>query len=329
VTDQHEIQVLLATYNGAAYLDVQIQSILSQDYSNVTVLARDDGSSDSSLEILRRYSRLYPDRFRVLPARGGQPVGPAQSFALLLQESTADYIAFSDQDDCWRREKLSISMQELQCLEKRSAPELPALVFTDMSVVDEDLQEINPSFWDANRLDPSNSQHFARLLIQNPAAGCTCLMNRATVTRALPIPPQATMHDHWVVLVAASTGVVGFVPIATLAYRQHNTNAIGADMASPSLARRASDSSARIRHWQLSVAQAKSLSRAQSPFTSADAGTTIDALIACSEDLNRVVRVVTYLKYGFFKASLLSRAALLFDLWRSPIYAVTAHQLET
>ncbi len=58
-----EVEVLLATYNGARFLREQIDSIMTQDYGNIRVLARDDGSSDGTIEILAQYANGFPAVF--------------------------------------------------------------------------------------------------------------------------------------------------------------------------------------------------------------------------------------------------------------------------
>src|SRR5271156_5979852 len=95
-----EVEVLLATYNGARFLREQLDSILAQDYGNFRVLARDDGSSDETVEILVQYAEDFPDRVRVMPA-GIATGNPQSNFLLLMRASTAEYVCFADQDDVW------------------------------------------------------------------------------------------------------------------------------------------------------------------------------------------------------------------------------------
>src|SRR5215467_3608829 len=92
------VEVLLATFNGERFLREQIDSVLAQDYPNLRVLARDDGSTDGTLDILREYQLRFPDRFRLLPI--DQPAGSAKgNFLKLMQAASANYLCFCDQDD--------------------------------------------------------------------------------------------------------------------------------------------------------------------------------------------------------------------------------------
>ena len=78
------VQVLLSTYNGAAYLKPQIDSVLGQDHVPVKILVRDDGSSDGTVALLREYQAAHPEIEVVL----GANLGFAQSFLALLALSS-------------------------------------------------------------------------------------------------------------------------------------------------------------------------------------------------------------------------------------------------
>ena len=54
-----KVQILMSTYNGEKYLREQIDSLLNQDYPNVEILIRDDGSKDDTKNILFEYQKKY------------------------------------------------------------------------------------------------------------------------------------------------------------------------------------------------------------------------------------------------------------------------------
>ncbi len=221
------IEVLLATYNGAAFLEHQIDSILEQSYGTWRVLARDDGSEDGTVEILRGYAARHPGRF-VLIEDGAGNQGYRGNFSMLLERSTADYVALCDQDDEWYPNKLALCMQEMRAMEEIHGPVSPLLVFTDLEVVDEELEPIAGSLWDYAGLDPDISQRFSMLLIQNVVTGCTTLINRPLVVLSSPIPEAAAAHDWWIALTAAAHGHAAYLRTGTVRYRQHGSNMIGA-----------------------------------------------------------------------------------------------------
>lgn len=214
------VDILLATYQGASYLEEQIESLLSQTYSDIRIIARDDGSTDQTLKILKGYS----DKIVIIPNDVNE--GIKNNFSMLLQHSNANYIFFSDQDDIWLPNKVKETIQELQRLEKLGRS-TPLLVHTDLKVVDKDLSLISPSFWKYTNLNPQHTS-LNRLLVQNNITGCTMGMNRALINLIKSIPQEAIMHDWWIALVAACFGDIGHVKNPTILYRQHQTNDTGA-----------------------------------------------------------------------------------------------------
>ena len=144
------IAVLLATYNGEKYLKEQIDSILEQMDrvpDKCALYVHDDGSTDGTCEILKEYASQYPDCVKLLegPPQGGS----TKNFMYMLSEVEADYYMFSDQDDVWLPEKIEREYEEIKKLEGS-----PALVFSDMKVVDEDLKVIDESFYSYSNLNP-------------------------------------------------------------------------------------------------------------------------------------------------------------------------------
>lgn len=218
------IQVLLATFNGHAYLDQQLATLFAQDWPSFSVLASDDSSSDDTPAVLERWQQ-QTGKLDTLPklSRGG----PMRNFTRLIEASTAPYVAFCDQDDLWDKNKLSISMQCMQGVEHRVPPGTPVLVYTDLRLIDEFGNPLNASLWQKARVRPANAT-FGNLLSQNLVTGCSMLANRALLELALPIPDTAIMHDYWLALIAVGFGVACPLPSPTLSYRQHSSNAIGA-----------------------------------------------------------------------------------------------------
>lgn len=222
------VDILLATYNGAAYLPEQLNSLLRQTYTHWRVLAHDDGSTDGTVETLQRYAKQYPSR--IVLVRDGVLCGSAcNNFAHLLGLASANYVAFCDQDDVWLPQKLEMSMAKLREAEQRDGIQLPLAVFTDLTVVDENLKPLATSFWAFQGLSPGLADSLEDLALRNCVTGCTVLMNRAAVAASLPVLPSAYMHDWWCALaVLARGGRVVPCRQATVLYRQHGGNSVGA-----------------------------------------------------------------------------------------------------
>ncbi len=220
-----KIEILMATYQGAPYLEVQLNSILNQTYSNCSLLIRDDGSKDETLEILRAFQSRFPERISLLPS--GETRGVIGNFSTLLAHSTADYLLFADQDDCWHPDKVERTFRKMLELEGYAGKKTALLVHTDLAIVDAALQPQRPSFWKYAHLFPQAKQ-LSRLLMQNIVTGCTMMINRSLAEQAQPIPQEAMMHDWWLALAAAAFGEIGEVSEPTILYRQHGRNQLGA-----------------------------------------------------------------------------------------------------
>jgi rhamnosyltransferase len=106
----------MATFNGRRWIEPQVDSILGQEDVDVTLTVSDDGSDDGTCEYLEARAMSDP-RVAVLPSRGGRP-GVTANFLYLFTRHpiTQDcYVAFSDQDDIWRGDKLRRQVAILQC----------------------------------------------------------------------------------------------------------------------------------------------------------------------------------------------------------------------
>ncbi len=223
------VDILLATYNGAAFLAPQLDSLLAQTHANFRLIVSDDGSSDDTLAILRRYEGAFGGRMLLLPLqpKGG---GVIRNFERLMRASLDDdraaWIAFCDQDDVWLPEKTARLLAAVQALEARTGDTTPCLAHSDLTVVDERLQVISPSFAAFQRIDPADVT--ARTLLSvNQVTGCAMLINRALLQLALPLPPEAVMHDWWLAVLSGS-GARHYLPEPLMQYRQHGRNQIGA-----------------------------------------------------------------------------------------------------
>ena len=220
------VRILLATYNGEKYIEEMVESILSQDYTDWQLVLSDDMSKDGTPAVLDRYAQLYPHR--ITHYRSGLHFGNAQGhfLHLLSQFPDAPYIMFCDQDDVWHSDKISKTLGKMKEIEKAGRP---ALVHTDLRVVDASLQEMGPSFLAYSGIRGDRLQ-LKQLLVQNVVTGCTTMLNRELAELANAHKPEGKilMHDWWLALIAASMGAIGFLDEATIDYRQHGNNTVGA-----------------------------------------------------------------------------------------------------
>ncbi|MBJ6879714.1 glycosyltransferase family 2 protein [Vibrio cholerae] len=222
------IDIVLATYNGEKYVSEQIKSIqTSKSYDeNVSRLVIvDDGSTDDTLLILEEFCRL--DEKLVVKTNLGKK-GPKGNFSYGLSLCDAEYTLLCDQDDVWLDDKIEKTFCKMRSLEERYGEKTPLLVFTDLLVVDSELNTIGKSFFKYQSINPDWSEKLSQLVVQNVAPGCTMMVNRALLDLASPIPREAMMHDWWLMIVASAFGKIAYLDEPTIMYRQHENNQVGA-----------------------------------------------------------------------------------------------------
>lgn len=209
------VSVLLSTFNGAAYLDQQLESLQAQIGVCVRLCARDDGSQDRTPEILQQWAQRWTG---VESIACGPNLGPVGSFFELLTTAPddADFFAFCDQDDVWQADKLARATAAL------AGEAGPALYCSNVMLVNQALAPIG--------IPAANGDAgFHHILFENVAFGCTMLLNRAARDLIVSDLPQngVVMHDWWCALVIAAFGRVYFDPQPSILYRQHTGNAVG------------------------------------------------------------------------------------------------------
>lgn len=223
-----KIAILLAVYNAEKYLCEQIDSILNQTYQNFIIYIHDDGSTDGTEKILLRYQKNYPDKIVLLD---GAPLGGAKNnFFYLMNQVEAPVYMFCDQDDVWLKNKVKRTYKKIKKMRKEYSDDIPLLVSTDLKVVDENMHVMSESMRAYSKIKMKKSISLNKLLIQNYAVGCTLMFNKRLRDLAIQSDnPRIIMHDWWMALIAQTMGRYENIERATILYRQHQGNSVGAD----------------------------------------------------------------------------------------------------
>ncbi len=224
-TSDSKISVALCTFNGAAHLAEQLQSIAAQSLLPAELVICDDQSVDNTVAIAKRFQA--GSEFSVKILINSARVGVIRNFARVIAECENEYVVLCDQDDLWLSERLALSYRFMKEAEALEGKERPLLVHSDLMVGDAKGRVIAPSFKRRNRLRFVGKDPLKNLMVQNFVTGCTVLINRALVKEALPFPDEARLHDWWLALVAAARGRIISIPDATVIYRQHDQNVVG------------------------------------------------------------------------------------------------------
>ncbi|MBO5322869.1 MAG: glycosyltransferase family 2 protein [Oscillospiraceae bacterium] len=306
------VRILLAAYNGEKFLAEQLDSLLQQDYPHIQIIVSDDGSSDATSSILDRYAATYPDK--ITHYRSGQRFGSAQRHFMHLLNAFHDapYIMFCDQDDVWHPDKVSKTLHLMHQTENGSTP---CLVHTDLRVVNGQLEPIADSFCahsglDGHRLAPN------QLLVQNVVTGCTVMVNRPLAELACreTSTEDMLMHDWWLALLASCCGNIRFLEEATIDYRQHGSNAVGAkNVHSPAYLLNRLRSNSMRRALSKTATQAKAFRDIYCDQLSRPQLELLDAFIA-TKDANIFKRDYLYLKHRLIKSGLIRKFAQLLGL---------------
>lgn len=306
-----DVDVVLATYNGARFLPDFLASVERQVGVRWRLVARDDGSSDNTLPILDAFAKRHPGRVRVLQRQRDEMRGAVANFSAVAALSDAPYLCFADQDDVWRDDKLACMLAEIRRIEEANPAATPILLHSDLEVVDAGLQTVSPSFVAYQGLDPLHGSALPRLLVRNVVTGCATMANAALRDLALPVPVTAVMHDWWLALVAASAGRLHYMDCPLVKYRQHGGNAVGAQRSGLSfIASRLVRIEANRNKLHAKVVQASALlERTRSAMSKADAR--IVERFAELQRLGPLGRRLRILSDGFQDTGLLRNLGLL------------------
>lgn len=218
------VAVLLATYNGAQYCAAQIVSILWQRDVIVHIFVRDDGSSDSTSEIVESLAEKFPDQITLID-NGGVSTGSANGnfFALLaaLDASSYDFVAFADQDDVWTPDKLIRAVYRLRA-ENAHGYSSDLIAYDDRT----------NSAWVLRKSGRAADLDY---LFQGGSAGCTYVLTShateivANVMMNAPAFCPDPSHDWIVYAICRSRGLAWVRDQGSeILYRQHGGNQYGA-----------------------------------------------------------------------------------------------------
>ncbi len=216
-----DVAILMCTMDGEAYLGQQLESIAAQTHTNWFLVASDDGSTDATKQILKRFAETHQ---QITIIRDGPRKGVCANFLSLMIDPTitAEYFAFSDQDDIWHQDKLKRALTWLATVPN----DVPAVYCgrTELMSVDGRSLGFSPLF--------TRPPAFRNALVQSLGGGNTMVFNCAAkkIMETAGVV-DVVLHDWWVYqLVSAAGGRIHYDPRPVLKYRQHPDNLIGSNV---------------------------------------------------------------------------------------------------
>ncbi|ENB4168606.1 glycosyltransferase family 2 protein [Stenotrophomonas maltophilia] len=222
------IGVALCTYNGARYLQAQLDSILDQDLPVNEVMIGDDGSSDQTLQLLQAFvPRAQALGIRVEIVQHARNLGYVRNFADALMRCQADILFLCDQDDVWHTGRVRRYVERFQ------ADQGLLLLHSDAWLVDAQGAPLGQRLLEVLVVHPAEVElersglAIDAILLRNFITGATCALRRGLLAGSLPVPPGWS-HDEWLAVHASLRGGLDMLAEPTIDYRQHGNNQIGA-----------------------------------------------------------------------------------------------------
>lgn len=219
-----QIVVLMATFNGAAFIEDQVRSIFGQRDVRVRLVIRDDGSTDGTIDLINGLIASHPGLIEVVTDGIGPCGSAAANFCVLIRScrtKPGEWVALSDQDDIWLPDKLSRAIEQMR-VSDADGYSSNLIAFSDEG----------RAAWLIKK--DAMTQRFD-YLFQGASAGCTYVISgraleviRSGVSRAGHRLPQSASHDWLIYALCRSAGLRWvFDSCARIAYRQHPTNVYG------------------------------------------------------------------------------------------------------
>jgi len=201
---KHQVSVLLATFNGAKYLNEFLESLAAQENVAINLWVSDDGSSDKTLEIVEDFR----NRFANIYICRGPGRGPKHNFIYLTTIAQGEYFAFADQDDIWAPNKLITGLRRIE------TSSVPCLYVGSVET--------------RSGVTGKKPFSFPLSLTRNRSQGCTMIFNNELISLIRLVKPEnIVMHDWMTLLTAQIIGEVHYDEKPTMFYRIHSGNSIG------------------------------------------------------------------------------------------------------
>ncbi len=175
------VSVVIATYNMGQYLPLAVESVLNQEWSNLEVIVVDDGSTDDTLVVMRKFA-IEPRVKYIRTENQGQPKAKNRG----IFETSGEFIGFCDADDIWKPEKLRAQMRHF-------SEAKVGVVYSEVSYIDQCGEPLaNPN--DDHRYEGEITEH---LLIRNFIPFGTAILRRECIEKNGVFDEDLPMGIDW------------------------------------------------------------------------------------------------------------------------------------
>ena len=209
---QQLVSIAMASYNGAKYIEEQLNSIINQTYKNIEVVVVDDVSSDNTIEIVKKYQERYSF---IKLFENKKNLGVTKTFEAAINNCNGVFIALCDQDDIWELDKIDILVAGIGNHDA---------VYSNSLLVDEKGKSLGVEF--KSIMNMASYYSGTPFLLSNSVPGHTILVKTDFLKTIIPIP-EKLLFDLWIGFNAGGNNGIKFIDKVLVKYRQHATNTIG------------------------------------------------------------------------------------------------------
>ncbi len=219
------VSIAMCTFNGAAFLQLQLDSILRQTSPPEELVVCDDRSTDATMVVLERFRERAP--FPVQLYSNVTTLKPAQNFAKCISLCSGEVILLCDQDDIWFPDRIA----QTRALFERDAR--AAFAYTDAPLIDSEGRTLNRTLYASLPIRPRDTEQLRKggdllpvLRRYSVLCGATMAFRASLKPAILPLP-ALWMHDEWIGLVGSALGTAARLGVPVTQYRQHAQQQLG------------------------------------------------------------------------------------------------------
>ncbi len=215
----------MITFQGAAYLKAQMDSILGQSIPVHEIIVCDDGSTDGTREILATYAESHP---HIQLHFNEKNLGTVANMQQCLRKTTGDLIFLADQDDVWLPNKVEKTLAFFQ-----KNPNADA-VFSNADIIDEEGEiQFGMTLWDIigfpyGQVELADFERRVDNVVTG--AGLAFKRNQELLEKDIPQIP-GLLHDGWIGLYFATKNTLLANPEKLFQYRSHANQQVGGKIA--------------------------------------------------------------------------------------------------
>lgn len=229
--EKPKLSVVIAAYNGAPFIEEQLDSIYNQTYPVDELLIRDDGSKDKTVEVVQKWIENHPD-FNAKLLVGEENLGYSGNFAYLLSQASGDWIFLCDQDDRWHEDKVE---KMVEASKKLPNAQLIASSFEFMNQEGEIYYLPLNEGWSNQNLIPwlvenqkgLNPVTKQQMLLHNYFQGCAMMIRKELGEDYNRRHDFNLPHDWFLALLASVNDNLYYLDLPLFDYRIHHSNTTG------------------------------------------------------------------------------------------------------